>query len=449
LRCVSSKGRNVSREGVRANMHKKPIYPGTPEFRELLIEFHRETGAELDKKVRSGIHEPGHGAAHMEMALFFYHELADLAQLTEEQRELGALAVILHDIWRENIYVSHTIKCAEMAAVKLVESPVLESLNVEIPDHFRDLVVKFVASHSMRSVREKDQNIPEEWLLTLKVLQVADILANMGAFGYLRSFSYSGHVLKSMLGQIRAVVKDPKKYQDPLPENLRLFLSTSDNYFHEWILSIMLKTNRNYIDKTSDKVMMKFARNIIEIGIKPDIISKITGLTINDKKEEGDINGSLNFINIQAHPIISQIMTLLNDAKSYVVFFSDFIHDLDRLAHYGLENESAGSDVENDIIRLLEYSILGMCSRAFWGQFNPKKKNTGDNKSDEYMTLYERIIKFSNMMSKIKDDSHKAGIKTEEGKKIFRKINLLSHALIKGAKEQYANHRWTIDMWGV
>ena len=190
--------------------NKKIIEPGTPEFQSLLKKFHKKIGDELDEKVKKGIHEPGHGASHMEMALYIFILLGKDLGLTKEQIHVGALATIMHDLWRENIYSSHTRESAETAKMVLDDMNSIDE-DVELSQYVKDLVVKLIALHSYRSSRAKDSRIPEEWEFVLLTIRSADLLSSSGTFGYFRSFSYSGHVLKSMLAQIKVIIKNPKK----------------------------------------------------------------------------------------------------------------------------------------------------------------------------------------------------------------------------------------------
>lgn len=425
------------------------LKPGTGEFKLFLKKLQRDMSYELDSKVRSGIHEPGHGAAHMEMTLFLFLKIADIFFLSDEEKDVGSLAAILHDIWRENIYFSHTKKSALKAKLILSDTINLENENLRLTDELKDVVILLIQNHSIKSMRSKNISIPEEWLITLKVLQLADLVAQAGAFGYLRSFSYSGHVLKSMLDRIKAVIKNPKKFQDEIPYNLRRLMSESGNYFHLWIISIMMKTNRNYLQKTADEKLYEFALSLTKAGINEEIVSKLTGIQFREKLPPTEESAMFSSFQSGDHPIISDISSRITEAKKFVFHFEEFIKDLDNFAKKGFNEDSNeyNEDIENDIINLLEYGIPGMCSRAFFGQFNPIQGNGPEEEGSEYMTLNERIERFSNMLKSIKDDPASAGLKTEAGKILFQKVYNICDTLVANALEQYNSQRWTTDMW--
>ena len=265
---------------------KNIVQPGTKEFKALLKKAHKIISKDLDEKVKLGVHEPGHGSAHMEMTLYFFNHFADLINISKEQKDTGALASIFHDIWRENIYYSHTAKSAEKAS-DIIDNHKLFKKN-SLSDEVKNIVVQMVSLHSLQSMRTKSSSFPTHWQNALLALQVGDLVAQAGAFGYLRSYSYSGHVLKGMLGRIKTVIKDPKKYQDNLPTNLRNFLSETNNYFHAWILSIMIRTNRNYIDKTYNKNILKLADKLIKKGVDPDIIEDVIDKEVNENSSGFD-----------------------------------------------------------------------------------------------------------------------------------------------------------------
>ncbi|MCP4136695.1 MAG: HD domain-containing protein [bacterium] len=417
------------------------IYPGTPEFLSLLKKFHGETCKILDKKVKSGAHEPGHDSAHVEMTLYFFQKISRALNFPDDKRDVGAMAAILHDIWRENIYHSHVKKSAEKAKRILEKGKLIRDENVRIPENIRDLIVAMVASHSINSDRSESATIPREWQVVLMALQAADLLASQGPFGYLRSFSYSGHVLKSMLDRIKVVVKNPKKYQDPLPVKLKRLLSDSNNPFHEWILAIMKRTNRNFVEKLDEKRIIYFVTALIDAGVDPAILAKYTGFrtSSDDSKQKEPLEDESFFVDI---------MALIEKNALLASYFDTIIDHLDSFAVLGLhEDGSVDNDVENDVINLLEYSIPGICSRAFWGQFNPSDDSTDEKYIPHYLTLYERIQRFSKMLASVENDPAKAGIRTEEGKIIFQKICSLCIALVTGAQEQYQTQRWTVEMW--
>lgn len=431
----------------------KEVVPGTADFHSFLKLFHREIGKGLDEKVHSGMHEPGHGSAHMEMTLFYFIKLAGPAGLTIENRDVGALAAILHDVWRENIFFSHMEKSAERAKRILDNGRIINEAGVSLSEEVKKMIVGMVSSHSIQSSRTKTSPVPKDWRLTLLILQAADLLASSGPFGYLRSFSYSGHVLKSMMVRIKTVVTNPKKYQDPLPRNLRRLLSDSGNCFHQWILSIMRRTNRNYREKLTMEAILKLAASTVNSGVDPSILQKTTGLNIDknkshEKKMEGG-NGPVNTGTITTEKTFSvDLFAMVDEAEKLSSLFEELLNDLDRFSGKGLPGDDAvDDDIVHDVIRLLEYSIPGMCSRAFWGQFNPSETMEDEKYIIEYHTLSERIHRFSILLDEIQEDPAKTGIRTEEGKKILKKVLSQSITLAHDAIEQFQTQRWAPEMW--
>ena len=200
--------------------------PGTPPFQQLLGATHTLIAEDMDAKVRCGLHEPGHGSSHMEMTLYYTIHLANLCRLPGPQKDVLCLAAILHDIWRQGIGQSHTLKSA-LRAEEIMTTHALFTKSYPLSPECIGRVKALILSHSLQSKRLQESEIPPDWELALLVLQTADLIAQAGPFGYLRSFSYSGHVLKDMLARIKRVVSDPKKFQDPLPHNLNASLGSA------------------------------------------------------------------------------------------------------------------------------------------------------------------------------------------------------------------------------
>jgi len=422
------------------------IGPESPLFLDLIEKIQEFTASKLDGQVRLGVHEPGHGAAHMEMTLYFFLRASRLLKIPKDKVLVGALATILHDVWRENVYDSHTVKSAKAADAIMRTRFRIGGKHYIISDWVRELALEMISSHSIHSARAKTMKVPDDWMIVAMTLQSADILASGGAFGYLRSFSYSGHVLKSMLDRIKIVVRDPKKFSDPLPENLRLFLSASQNAFHEWILSIMLRTDRKTIEHTDFEKFKNFALSMTRFGADRDVLIQAGGFV--DRETNHRSESSLSSIDEENRKLVFNALAIAEENKKVSSDFNDLIRELDLFAARGLiDNSRVDSDIENDILILLEYSVPGICSRAFWGQFNPVDVESDEDTLTGYLTLPERIESFRKLLEKIGGSAEKAGIKTEHGKKLFKKTYSKSSVLVESALKQYREQRWTLEMW--
>lgn len=419
--------------------------PGTKEFKSLLKDSHIIIAEELDRKVRTGIHEPGHGAAHMEMTLYYFRELADLLNLPQEQKDIVSLAAILHDIWREDIDHSHTIKSAELARI-LMDTHELFNKKYKLSKEIKDIVEKFILLHSNKSARKRKISVPPEMIIALIALQTGDMIAQAGPFGYLRSFSYSGHVLRERLSRIKHMIKDPKRFQDKIPKNLKKFLFISDNFFHIWVLSIMSRTNTNYAKTMKDDKVREIAEKWLTRGVTTNLMTDL--IHVDYKKDnKTSTNDNEKAIEHNTHKIIEETIDLLDQSRLYYEYFTKFIDQLDIFSMHGIINEDkVDKNIEHDILKLLEYSIPGICSRAFWGQFNPIDDNDEES-SDEYLTLPNRIFNFSKMLKGIEGIPENAGIITDEGKVLFGDVFDNTLSLVSSAIHQYKTQRWTVEMW--
>ena len=134
---------------------------------------------------------------------------------------------------------------------------------------------------------------------------------------------------------------------------------------------------------------------------------------------------------IEKKNIVSDVIELLNESRECYNFFNAFIEELDQFASLGLKASNGIDDIENDIMCLLEHTLPGICSRVFWGQFNPQCDNDEFYDSGEYLTLPERIKRYLTMLDKIGDNVSKTGIVTPEGQEIYNRLSGNTRKLVQ------------------
>jgi HD superfamily phosphodiesterase len=425
------------------------LEPGHPLFLPALQGLHRETSRKLDALIHAGIHEPGHGSSHIDMVLHYFFMIAEAIGIPAEYQQVGALAAILHDSWRENVHDSHVDRSAETAVAAMRELDFLGVQGATFDPDVEELVVALVRSHSIHSNRAQSQRLPVELLPLAKTVQIADMYSSAGALGLLRAFSYSGHVFKSLLSRVKTISKNTARFQAPLPPSLKRILGESDHYFHLWVLSIMLRTNRNFIGKFSESegaITGFMERGLRDGGIDPRDVELATGLRI--IAVDGS-PGEYRVLMEQApgtgrSPL--DIISLRKKNKACSDHFEAVITGLDALAATGLRDDGEPDPaVLEEILCILDQGMIGLCSRAFWCQLNPQLDD-GEG-SLRYLCLEEQIVRFVDRMKQDQAREERSVVRSALGRALLQRSLAYGDELAREAQHQLAIQRWTPQSW--
>ena len=317
-----------------------------------------------------------------------------------------------------------------------------------IDPEVQQLVVGLVRCHSIHSSRAQLQHLPSEWMPLAKVVQIADMYSSAYALGYLRAFSYSGHVFKSLLSRIRTIHRDPSRFQAPLPRSLARLLSDSQLHLHAWVLSIMMKTNQNFVGKFSESegAIKRFMERGLRLGVDPRATELATGLRIRP------VEGSPGEFEVLMEPAPGagrsplDVLRMRAENKKYFTTFETLITELDQLAALGLRDQAEPDPaILGEVLSILDQGFIGLCSRAFWCQLNPRQAD--GQESVRFQTLDEQIEHYSSRSGDDPQGQDRLEVRTLQGTTILEKSQQLGDELARAAQRQLAMQRWAVGSW--